>query len=340
MAVKFQDYYEVLDVPRGASQDEIRKAYRKLARKYHPDVNKTKDAEERFKKIGEAYEVLGDSQKRKRYDTLGENWSAGQDFTPPPGWDFFGQQGAGGRSRAFHFQSFGDSPFEGKGFSDFFEMLFGKGFGSFGDLGSGDRASDLEFESGRGNGGAASGSDHEAEITITLEEAHAGTRKQIALQAEENGRGRPVRTVKRIDIVVPAGITDGKRLRLAGQGARGRAGSPAGDLYLVVRIAPHPRFRVKGADIEVDVPITPWEAALGAKIEVPIVGGTATLTLPAGIASGKKLRLKGKGLLAEPGKPGDLYAIIRIEVPKALTARERQLFEELARTSSFKPRRR
>ncbi len=339
MAVKFQDYYEVLEVPRGASQDDIRKAYRKLARKYHPDVNKTKDAEERFKKIGEAYEVLGDPEKRKRYDTLGENWSAGQDFTPPPGWDFFGQKGAGGRSGAFRFESFGDSPFEGKGFSDFFEMLFGRGFGGLGDFGAGDQTSDLGFETGRRGGGTATGGDHEAEITITLEEAYAGARKQIALQSEETGRGRPARTIKRIEVTVPAGITDGKRLRLAGQGARGRAGGPAGDLYLIIRIAPHPRFRVRGADIEVDVPITPWEAALGAKIDLPIVGGTATLTLPAGIASGKKLRLKGKGLLAGPGQPGDLYAVIKIEVPKALTARERQLFEELARTSSFKPRR-
>ena len=339
MAVKFQDYYEVLDVPRGASQDEIRKAYRKLARKYHPDINKTKDAEERFKKIGEAYEVLSDPDKRKRYDTLGENWSSGQDFTPPPGWDFFGQPSAGGRGRTFHFEGFGDSPFEGKGFSDFFEMLFGRGFGGLGDFESGDRAAPAGFEAGRRNGGAATGGDHEAEFTITLEEAYTGTRKQIALQTEETGRGRPSRTVKRIEVTVPAGIPDGKRLRLAGQGARGRSGGPAGDLYLTVRIAPHPRFRLKGADIEVDVPITPWEAALGAKIEVPIVGGTATLTLPSGIASGKKLRIKGKGLLARPGQPGDLYAVIQIEVPKALTARERQLFEELARTSSFKPRR-
>ncbi len=337
MAVKYQDYYDVLNVPRAASQDEIRKAYRKLARKYHPDVNKTKDAEERFKKIGEAYEVLSDPEKRKRYDTLGDNWAAGQDFTPPPGWDFFSQQG--GRGQSFRFEGFGDTPFEGRGFSDFFEMLFGRGFGGLGGFGSEERASDVEFGGGRRNGRAAAGSDHEAEITISLEEAYAGARKQIALQAEGGGRGRSQRTVKRIEVTVPAGITDGKRLRLAGQGAPGRAGSPPGDLYLTVRIAPHLRFRVNGADIEVNVPITPWEAALGAKIDLPIVGGSASLTLPAGIASGKKLRLKGKGLLARPGERGDLYAIILIEVPKALTARERELFEELARASTFRPRR-
>lgn len=339
MAVKYQDYYEVLEVPRGASQEEIRKAYRKLARTYHPDVNKSKEAEERFKRIGEAYEVLGDPQKRKRYDALGENWSSGQDFTPPPGWDFFGQQGARNGGGAFHFESFGDSPFEGGGFSDFFEMLFGGGLGGLGGFRSRQTPDDLGAALRGQNGGKAVGGDHEAEITISLEDAYHGARKQISLETESFEGGRPKRSVKRLEVTIPPGSTEGKRLRLAGQGAKRKGGTGAGDLYLNVHIAPHPRFRLDGADVEVEVPVTPWEAALGAKIEVPIIGGSATLTLPAGIESGKKLRLRGKGLSSADGRTGDLYAVIRIAVPKSLTRRERELFEELARTSSFSPRR-
>ncbi len=344
MAVKYQDYYETLGVSRDATQEEIQAAYRKLARKYHPDINKSADAEERFKQIGEAYEVLRDPQKRQRYDALGQNWKNGQDFTPPPGWeDFFrAARGAGGGARSNRrgagaepgggqgFDFFGDfgfeeSPFGGGGFSDFFNMLFGQGFGA------GGRSRPGEF--GRGQ-------DQEADITITLEEAYQGCRRTISLEsAEPDASGRPHRITRTFEVSIPPGISEGRRLRLSGQGGKGVGGSPAGDLYLRVRIAPHPVFRVNGADLEADVPVAPWEAALGAGIEVPTVGGKAQIRLPAGIQSGQRIRLKGKGLARREGGRGDLYAVIRIAVPKHLSPREKQLFEELARASSYNPRR-
>jgi curved DNA-binding protein len=339
MAVKFQDYYEILGVQRSASQEEIQAAYRKLARKYHPDINKRSDAEEKFKQIGEAYEVLRDPEKRRRYDTLGQNWRGGQDFTPPPGWEEFfrgaagGGAGAGrpGAGQGFEFfgdTDFEDSPFGAGGFSDFFNMLFGQGRGGFG---------------GAGRGGAAwsrLGQDQEAEISISLEDAYRGGRKTISLESvEPDSGGQARRSTRTFEVNIPAGIGSGHRLRLAGQGSRGPGGGPAGDLYLRVRIAPHPVFRVKEADLETDVPVTPWEAALGATIEVPTVGGKAQVRLPAGIQSGQKIRLKGKGLARKGGQRGDLYAVIRIVVPKSLSARERELFEELGRQSSFQPRR-
>jgi curved DNA-binding protein len=340
MAVKYQDYYEVLGVPRDASQEQIHTAYRKLARKYHPDINKSSDAEDRFKSIGEAYEVLRDPEKRKRYDALGDNWKAGQDFTPPPGWEFF-DFGTGGRSRgggrggagsySFRFfDDFGDTPFSG--FSDFFETLFGGGgLGARGARGS---------RGGQPAGAqrSARGPDQEAELTITLEEAYRGTRRSVSLEtAAEGGRSR--RETKTLDVKIPAGTTDGQRLRLRGQGAQAAAGGAPGDLYLRVRIAPHPIFRLSGADLELEAPVTPWEAALGGRIEVPIIGGKASVKLQAGTQSGQRLRLKGKGFPKRSGGHGDLYVRIGIEVPKNLSARERQLFEELARASGYNPRR-
>ncbi len=321
MAVKFQDYYEILGVPRTASHDEIHKAYRKLARRYHPDVNKTREAEEKFKQIGEAYEVLGDQEKRKRYDTLGSDWRSGEDFTPPPGWESFSRQNGGGES--FHFESFG-SPFDGGSFSDFFETLFGGGFGA--------TAREDARQTRRPSARAA---DQEADITIPLEEAYAGARKQLALQIEERlADGRTRRSTRNLEVTIPEGIADGKKLRLSGQGQHG------GDLYLRVHVEAKAPFRVNGADIEVDVPVSPWEAALGAKIDVPLVGGTVALTLPAGISPRQKLRLKGKGLVKRAGERADLYAVIVVTVPKHLSAEERRLFEELARVSRYRPRER
>lgn len=324
MPVKFKDYYETLGVSRTAGADEIRKAYRKLAQRFHPDVNKDPSAEARFKEINEAYEVLGDADKRKKYDSLGANWRGGQDFTPPPGWEnvhfeFHGAPGAG-----FDFENLGG------GFSDFFEMLFGGG-------GFGPGAS---ARGGRGMSWAEDGQDQETEITISLEDAYHGAQKQIALesrQADEQGRVR--RRVRNYDVRIPAGTTDGARIRLAGQGTPGRGGGEAGDLYLRVHVAPHPVFRVDEHDLHVDLPLAPWEAALGAKVNVPTMAGTASLSIPPRTQSGQHLRLRGKGLPRREGRgPGDLLVTVRIVVPEKLSARERELFEQLARESNFKPR--
>jgi curved DNA-binding protein len=339
MAVKYQDYYETLGVPRDASQEQIHAAYRKLARKYHPDINKSSDAEDRFKHIGEAYEVLRDPEKRKRYDALGENWKAGQDFTPPPGWEFF-DFGTGSRSRSgarsggdgygFRiFDGFGDSPFSG--FSDFFETLFGGGMGGFGGGAAAGR--------GRTRAQTLRGQDQEAEITIPLEEAYRGTKRSVTLESMDTGSGRPTGEAKTLEIKIPPGTTDGQRLRLRGQGGPGSGDGTPGDLYLRVRIAPHGVFRLNGSDLELDAPVAPWEAALGAHIEVPIIGGKASVKLQPGTQSGQRLRLRGKGFPKKSGGHGDLYVRIRIEVPKHLSARERQLFEELSKTSDFDPRR-
>jgi curved DNA-binding protein len=320
MAVKYKDYYEILGVTRKASQDDIHKAYRKLARKYHPDINKNKGAEDRFKEIGEAYEVLKDPEKRKRYDTLGSGWQAGQDFTPPPGWDF--DFDTSRRTRDFHFDGFEES----SGFSDFFDVLFG-------DLLGGLRSRRSRTTRSR------KGQDQEVAITIDLRDAYRGARKAIALEIREEGPdGQVRRSTKNFEVTIPKGTTEGQRLRLAGQGGKGSAGASAGDLFLKVHIAPHPKYTVKGRNLETLLPVTPWEAALGSKVDVPTLDGKASITLPAGIHSEKRIRLKGKGMSPKNGPPGDLYAIVRITVPKALSSRERELFEKLAQTSSFNPR--
>ena len=324
MAVTFQDYYQTLGVNRAASQDEIRRAYRKLARKYHPDVNKAKDAEEKFKQLNEAHEVLKDPEKRKLYDQLGANWKPGQEFRPPPGWE------------NVHFE-FGGSPgaqeFDlGGGFSDFFEMLFGGRRGA--------RRGGGATGSARQAGWSMPGQDHEAEITVRLEDSYYGATRTITLQGQEvdeQGGLRP--TSHTYDVRIPAGVTDGSRIRLAGKGGPGIGGGTPGDLFLKVSIEPHPRFRVEGHDLQVEVPVTPWEAALGATVEVPVVEGTANLKIPPGIQTGQKLRLRGKGLARRGDGRGDLLALVKIVVPKTLTERERELFAEMARISAFNPRR-
>ncbi len=323
MGVKFQDYYETLGISRSASADEIKKAYRKLAQKLHPDVNKDPAAEARFKQVNEAYEVLGDPEKRKKYDALGTNWRAGQDFRPPPGFEniHFDFQGSPGQSGSFSFEDLG-------GFSDFFESLFGSPFS--------------QARSGRGRGRestrAARGQDQEAELTITVEDAYHGARKTIALQAPEMTPYGEVRyKTHKYDVKIPPGTTEGSRIRLSGQGSAGPGGGEAGDLYLTVHIAPHPMYTVRDRDLEMDLPIAPWEAALGAKVNVHTLAGTVSLTIPARTQSGQKLRLRGKGL--PKGKTaGDLLVTIRIVVPDKLTSKERELFEQLARESTFRPR--
>ncbi|MDD5676688.1 MAG: DnaJ C-terminal domain-containing protein [Kiritimatiellae bacterium] len=329
MSVKFKDYYEVLGVARTAGADDIRKQYRKLARKYHPDVNKRSDAEARFKEIAEAYEVLGDAEKRKRYDQLGANYHAGQDFAPPPGWQQMRYE-YGARP-----ESPGDYAAEEQGdFSDFFESLFGgAGFRSGGGFRP-DQAGGGPFQNFR----KRRGEDHEATVTIALEEAFHGVKKPIHLQvARMDEQGRVHRESKQYNVQIPRGTTDGARIRLAGQGGQGVGAGAAGDLFLLVKIAPHPVFHLVGADLEVTVPATPWEAALGAKVPVPTMTGQAILALPAGTQNGQRMRLRGKGLVSERNH-GDLIVIIQVAVPRHLNEKEKSLFTELARVSTFNPR--
>jgi curved DNA-binding protein len=338
MPVKFQDYYEVLGVPRTATQEEIHGAYRRLARKFHPDVNKHKDAEEKFKQIGEAYAVLRDPEARRRYDALGSNWRTGQDFTPPPGWEnvhFEFHPGQGG-AEGFEFRDFGP----GGDFSDFFKTFFGGGgLGGFGGFPGEDFRASSARGGAAGGGWPAGGSDSEAAITISLEDAYRGAKKTVSLDVTEpDATGRVRRATKNYEVTIPPGITDGGRIRLAGQGGRGGGGGPAGDLYLRVTIAPHPVFRVRDHDLEVDLPVTPWEAALGAKVDVPTLDGAVTMTVPAGTQGGQRMRLRGKGLPKRGGSHGDLYAIVLVAIPKHLSKKERELLEELAKDSSFKPR--
>jgi curved DNA-binding protein len=315
MAVDFRDYYETLGVPRDASEADIRRAYRKLARENHPDVNKDPGAEDRFKEISEAYEVLRDPEKRERYDRFGANWRSGQDVS-----DAEGFRGRGGGGQGFEgFEGvqfdFGGGGFGGAGdgeFSDFFEQLFGgRGRGGRGARGGG-------FD-----GFSSRGADTEAVLELSLEEAARGGPRKITL-----GDGRDY------EVTIPPGVRDGQRIRLAGEGGRGAAGGPAGDLLLRIRLRPHPRFRVEGSDLHTDVAVAPWEAALGARVEVPTLTGSAKVAVPPGSSCGRRLRLRGQGL-----GDGDLYARVKIVVPKKLSGEERELFERLAEVSDFDPRR-
>ncbi len=304
--MQFKDYYKTLGVEPGAGADEIKRAYRKLARKYHPDVSKEADAEARFKEIGEAYEALKDPEKRAQYDQLRQGgWRQGQEFRPPPDW------GAGGPSA-------GDA--EGfSGFSDFFESLFG-GLGGSG------------FGNGRRQPGAgvrARGRDVHASVEIDLPTAYAGGVQRLSL----GGGGAGSRT---LNVRIPAGVTEGRQIRLSGQGEPGIGGGPAGDLYMEVRLRPHRLFEVQGRDIHLTLPIAPWEAALGAHLSVPTLGGKVEMNIPAGTSSGKRLRLKGRGL---PGKtPGDQYVIVKVVVPAAESPRARELYQALEAEQSFDPR--
>jgi curved DNA-binding protein len=308
MAVGYHDYYEALGVPRDAGADDIRTAYRKLAREFHPDLNKAPGADDRFKEVAEAYEVLRDPEKREAYDRLGRNWRAGEDVSGAQGFP-------GGGYRDVHVD-FGD----GSDFSDFFENLFGAGSRA-----GGARRGGQGF--GAGFGVPMRGADHEAVLDLTLEEAAAGGKRHITL-----GDGRDY------DVNVPSGVRDGQRIRLAGEGGPGVDGGPSGDLFLRARIAPHPRFRVDGRDLHVDLPVTPSEAALGALVSVPTLKGTARVRVPAGSSSGRRLRLRGEGLPTSGGEHGDLFARVQIMVPKELDERQRELYEQLAAASRADPR--
>jgi curved DNA-binding protein len=325
MPVEFKDYYKVLGVDRNASQEEVRKAFRKLAREYHPDVAKDKArAEEKFKEINEAYEVLGDAAKRKKYDTLGANWNKAQ---PPPGW-----QGGGGR-RTSQGEEF-EFEFGGTGFSDFFEQFFGgRGEGGFADFARRQQAG------GRGGPGFSQqpmrGNDIESDVLVSLQEAFEGSIRSISLRRVNRQTSQAETQTFRVRI--PRGVTEGQLIRVPGKGEEGHNGGPSGDLYLRVRFAQHPDFRVRGSDLFYDLDLAPWEAVLGATLSIPSLEGNVTMRIPPGTALGQQLRLRGKGLPTQDGR-GDLYGIVHIQAPTTLTEEEKKLWEELAAKSSFNPR--
>jgi len=320
--VEYKDYYQVLGVSRDASQEEIKRAYRKLARKYHPDVNQESGAEDQFKELGEAYEVLKDPEKRAAYDQLGRNWQSGQDFEPPPDWGAASGGFGGGFSQSAG-ADFG-------GFSDFFESLFGQGFGA----GPGQfRQGDFQTRGGF----KSRGEDRHARIMIDLEDAFTGASRQITLnQSEPDAHGRVQTRARNLKVKIPKGIKPGQNIRLTGQGSPGLGGGPSGDLYLQVEFKPHPLFKVEGRDLYMDLPLTPWEAALGTQVTLPTPAGKVDLKVPANSQTGRKLRLKARGL---PGQPaGDLYAQLRVHVPPANNDRLRELYQRMAKASDFNPR--
>ncbi len=349
MSVKYQDYYQTLGVARGASQDDIQKAYRTLARRYHPDVNKTKEAEAKFKLVGEAYEVLKDPEKRKLYDQLGSNWKSGQEFKPPAGWEEQVRRGGvGGNTRRARGGGGGDAgsfrvDFGGNGggqggvdFSDFFDTVFGRS-GGFG--GVGERAGSKPSGGRRAKSRPSRGSDQNVQIAVPLVTAISGGTQPVALEVVETDEtGRERRSNKSFDVKIPAGTTDGSVIRLAGQGGDSGGDGTAGDLLLTINIAPDERFKVDGHDLHTTIPITASEAVMGAKVAVPLPIGQAMVTIPPGSQSGQKLRLRGKGLPKRDGEAGDVLAEIRIMVPKSPTPEERELYEQLAKISNFLPR--
>ncbi len=306
----YKDYYETLGIEKGATQKEIKRAYQRLARKYHPDVSKEPDAEARFKEVGEAYEVLKDPEKRVAYDQLGANWQAGQQFEPPPNWDagfeFSGGQGAG----------------DAAAFSDFFESLFGRQYSN----------------RGREQGGYhAHGEDHHAKVVIDIEEAYQNTTRTITLQAPElDASGNLISKQRSLRVNFPKGVKQGQRIRLAGQGSPGMGQGSAGDLYLKVEFAPHAFYRVDGSDLYLDLPVTPWEVALGRKVKTPTPAGVVDLKIPPNSKSGQKLRLKGKGIPSNPA--GDVYVVLQIVTPEARTDAQKSLYEKMEKELPLNPR--
>jgi curved DNA-binding protein len=306
--MEYKDYYKILGVKRDASPSDVKRAYQKLARKYHPDLNKAADAEEHFKEVNEAYHALKDPQKRKAYDELGSSWQQGQQFHPPPGW-------------TFHF-SRGDSSQADMGrFSDFFESLFGSGF---------DKHSGFHNLKVRGQ-------DLHTSLRINLEESYSGVKKALSVGIpERDEQGRLIQKLHRFNVDIPQGIYAGQLIRLAGQGGAGMGEAPAGDLYIEIIFNPHPLFYNDGRDIYLELPVTPWEVALGCQINVPTLSGPVKLKIPTGSTNGLKLRLKGKGLPGLP--PGDQYAVLRLETPPAETDESRELYRKMAELMPFDPR--
>jgi curved DNA-binding protein len=308
----FKDYYKVLGLEPGADDKAVKAAYRKLARKYHPDVSKEKDAENQFKEVAEAYEVLKSAEKRAEYDELRKYAQQGRPFEPPPGWQPRGNAG------------FADEMGGGRDYSDFFESLFG----------AAGRAQGPGRSSGR------RGQDVEMELPILLEETLADEAKKIAFQLPQySADGRPLAPIsKTLNVKIPAGVSDGERIRLKGQGAPGLGGAANGDLYLIIRLVPHPLFDVEAHNLILTVPLAPWEAALGSKITVPTLDGKIHLSIPANSQSGQRLRIKGKGLMNKQGERGDLYALFKIVIPAQADEPTRALWAQLAEQAAFDPR--
>ncbi len=310
--MEYKDYYKIMGVARDATQDEIKRAYRKLARKFHPDVSKEADAENRFKEVGEAYEVLKDPEKRAAYDHLGNQWQQGQEFQPPPGWD-----------SGFEFSGGGFTGADASHFSDFFESLFGGAHPGFAPGGQ------AQFH--------MRGQDHHARVMVSLEDAYHGATRAITLQSPEvDAHGHVTVRSRTLKVRIPRGMKSGQQIRLTGQGAPGMGGGGAGDLYLEIDFQPHPLYRADGRDIYLELPVTPWEAALGAGISVPTLGGRVDLKIPAGSQSGRRLRLKGRGLPGTP--PGDQYVLLRIETPPADDETAREFYRRMAEAMPFDPR--
>lgn len=311
--MQFKDYYQTLGVPRDATLDDIKKAFRKLARKYHPDVSKEKDAEARMRDINEAYAVLSDPEKRAAYDQLG-SYQPGQEFRPPPGWD-----------AGFEFSSRGFSPHEAADFSDFFAELFGR-------MGTGQAG----FHS-QGGGFRMRGEDHHAKVMLDIEDAFAGANRQISLRVPtQDAQGRIQINTRTLNVKIPKGVFEGQTIRLAGQGSPGVGGALAGDLLLEVHFNPHPRLRADGRDLHLTLPVTPWEAALGTVVDVRLPDSGIKVRIPQGAQSGSQLRVRGRGIPANP--PGDLILDIRVVLPAADTARAKQIYENMAFELAFDPR--
>lgn len=321
--MEFKDYYATLGVERTATPEEIKRAYRRLARKYHPDVSKEPDAEARFKDVAEAHEALIDPERRAAYDDIAQRHARGQAFEPPPGWDSgyeYSGRGPGGMDGRHRPEAMDE-----KAFSDFFESLFGR----TGAQGPRRHASGAAAMQGR---------DHHAKVAIDLKDAYQGAQRVFSLHMPVvDATGQTTLQERRLEVNIPKGVREGQHLRLAGQGGIGHGGAPAGDLYLEIELLPHPVFRLDGADLYFDLPVTPWEAALGATVTAPTPDGHVQLGIPPGSSSGRKLRLKGKGL---PGKqPGDLYAVLVVALPPATSASDREAYSALARAfPSYNPR--
>lgn len=312
--MEFKDYYQTLDVTREATADEIKKAFRRLARKYHPDISKEADAESRMKEINEAYTVLSDAETRAAYDQLGRGYHPGQEFRPPPDWD-----------SGFEFSSRGYSPGETSDFSDFFAELFGRMGGA--------------HAAAHAHGGAfhARGEDHRAKVLLDLEDAFTGATRQIALRVPHlDAQGRVGIATRTLNVKIPRGVHAGQIIRLAGQGAAGHGEAPAGDLLLDVHFKPHPRFRVDGRDLHLTLPVAPWEAALGAVVAIDLPLGKLRVRVPEGAQGGRQLRVRGRGIPGEP--PGDLLLDIQVVLPSADTPHARVFYEKMARELAFDPR--
>ncbi|MEM5339568.1 DnaJ C-terminal domain-containing protein [Paraburkholderia azotifigens] len=308
--MKYKDYYAILGVERMAAQEDIKRAYRKLARKYHPDVSKHTDAEDRFKELGEAYEVLKDPEKRAAYDRMGTHWRSGEEFQPPPNWD-----------EGFEFSGAGQQDATHSSLNEFFEAMFG-----------GARTAHAQRRPSH-----AMGEDHHAKVFIDIEDAYRGAKRSISLQLPViDAHGHVSLQSRTLNVSIPKGVRAGQHLRLAGQGGTGIGDGPAGDLYLEIAFREHARFRVDGADVSLDLPVAPWEAALGAHVTVPTPDGWIEMTVPKGSAGGTRMRLKGKGIPGNP--PGDMYAILNIVLPPADTDSAKAAYDTMRQAFNFDPR--